>query len=61
MTMATASSPMWLRAAAHMTSLMGVPVCPYVWVCVWFFPSFDGKMKSACGTELGLASFLCLG
>lgn len=42
-TMATATSPMWQRAAAHMTSLMGHP-CVRVSGCVSaFFLALMGR------------------
>lgn len=49
------------REQQFTSSLTGGPVCPCAGVCVCFSPGFDGKMKSVCGIELGLASFLCLG
>lgn len=62
----------WLRPKTCTDSRMCVPVCvrvsgwvcPCVWVCVCvsvFFLALMGRMKSASWTELGSASFLCLG
>lgn len=58
-TAATATGTMWLRPGVRMTSLMGIPVCLGVWF--FFFPGFDGEDEVSIGTELGLASFRCLG
>lgn len=49
-----------LRAKACIDSRVGVPVCLGVRVAV-FFLALMGRMKSASWTELGSASFLCLG